>query len=101
MAYPISLQARELVCAILLGWTLGIHYDLLWGLRRLAAGLTVPLDLWFGVSTMCGCWLFALYIGRGCFHWSMILGLLGGSLLYFLTFSPLLRRFLRCCWFSL
>ena len=52
MAYPISLQARELVCAILLGWTLGIHYDLLWGLRRLAAGLTVPLDLWFGVSTM-------------------------------------------------
>ena len=50
MEQPLLLQARQFLLSAALGAALGLHYDLLRGLRRWARWLTHPLDLWFALS---------------------------------------------------
>ena len=97
MEYPVSQQMIQLAGSIAFGAALGLHYDLLRLLRRWKHALTIALDLWFGLTSLLACCLFALYVGDGWFHLFMILGTLGGSILYFLTLSPWVLRLLRHC----
>ena len=92
MEYPVSLQTMQLVSALVLGFALGLHYDLLRQIRRALSGLTIVLDLWFFLTTLLSCLLFALYAGRGQLHWFMLLTIALGATVYFLTLSPLVCR---------
>lgn len=94
MEYPVSLQALQLGLAALLGIAIGLHYDILRSLRRWKRRLTIVLDFWFGLTTLLWLCLFALYVFGGRFHLFLLLGCLGGSLLYFLLCSAPVLRFL-------
>ena len=68
MEQPLLLQARQFLLSAALGAALGLHYDLLRGLRRWARWLTHPLDLWFALSVLAANLWFALRIGGGQFR---------------------------------
>ena len=77
MEQPLLLQARQFLLSAALGAALGLHYDLLRGLRRWARWLTHPLDLWFALSVLAANLWFALRIGGGQFR---IFALVGSAL---------------------
>ena len=87
MELPVSAQAWQFFQSVLLGLGLSLCYDLLRGLRRLRPGLTWLLDLLFGLILTASLLLFAIYPGQGLFRIYAGLGLLLGTVLWFLTVS--------------
>ncbi|MBQ3356935.1 MAG: spore cortex biosynthesis protein YabQ [Oscillospiraceae bacterium] len=90
MELSLGLQGRQFLLAAALGLALGLHYDLLRGLRRVFRRLTVVLDLWFALTLLIGSLLFALYVGNGEYRIFMLLGTALGMAVYFLTVSRLI-----------
>lgn len=99
MELPLGLQGRQFLLAAALGLALGLHYDILRGLRRTARPLTAVLDLWFALTILISGLLFALYAGNGEYRIFMAVGTACGMTAYFLTLSrlilPLSVRFWR------
>ena len=83
MEQPLLLQARQFLLSAALGAALGLHYDLLRGLRRWARWLTHPLDLWFALSVLAANLWFALRIGGGQFRIFALVGSALGAAGYF------------------
>lgn len=90
MEQPLLLQARQFLLSAALGAALGLHYDLLRGLRRWARWLTHPLDLWFALSVLAANLWFALRIGGGQFRIFALVGSALGAAGYFAGPSRLL-----------
>lgn len=93
MSVELSRQTAEFFCAAGLGIALGLFYDVGRALRRERPGLTVPVDLSFGLIFFLTLWLTSIYT-RG-LRLYQCLGVFLGAGLYFLTVSPFLLRFWR------
>ena len=98
MEQPLLLQARQFLLSAALGAALGLHYDLLRGLRRWARWLTHPLDLWFALSVLAANLWFALRIGGGQFRIFALVGSALGAAGYFAGPSRLLLPVFGSFW---
>ena len=98
MEQPLLLQARQFLLSAALGAALGLHYDLLRGLRRWARWLTHPLDLWFALSVLAANLWFALRIGGGQFRIFALVGSTLGAAGYFAGPSRLLLPVFGSFW---
>lgn len=77
--------------SILLGLSAGLLYDLLRPFRRRMPRLTGTLDALYCVSVGSAAFLFLLRRSAGQFRGFVVLGVLGGAVLFFCAFSALLR----------
>ena len=96
MSLDPAAQARALGICLAAGVMLGLYYDLLRPLRllclpRLIGGLT---DLAFWASAALLLFTCALLLGDGRVRLYMAAGVMAGAAAYFLSLSPLIRRFL-------
>ena len=87
-------SARQLVLfgqSILLGLCAGVLYDLLRPFRLRAPRFTGLLDGAYCLAVGGGMFLFLLRRAEGQLRGFTVLGVLGGAVLYFCAFAPLLR----------
>ncbi len=96
MEISVSGQAATLGGALLLGMAVGLCYDII---RIPRAYLRLPLlggalDLLFWLIVTATLFLYATAAGGGEVRIFMAAALFGGTLLYFLVFSPWLRKFI-------
>ncbi len=86
-------QLHILLRAVLLGWSLGLLYDLLRALRRRCrwSGLSAALDALYGLMLFLLVFLFALRVGGGELRVFLLAGLAVGLLLFFTLCSAALR----------
>lgn len=95
MELPVSLQVVQLAWAAALGAGLAVQYDVLRVIRRRLRRTTHLLDLFFWLTTLAACLLFALYVGQGQFRLFFFVGIGCGSSLWFLTLSRPFCRLIR------
>ncbi|MBQ6432260.1 MAG: spore cortex biosynthesis protein YabQ [Oscillospiraceae bacterium] len=93
MELPLGLQGRQFLLAAALGFALGLHYDILRGLRRVVRQMTAVLDFWFALTVLISGLSFSLYAGNGEYRIFMLVGTAVGMAVWFLTLS---RLFLAC-----
>ena len=93
MGVQISQQLSAFLASILLGLGLGLVYDLLRAFRLAAPGrrLGCLLDGLYAAAVLAAVFYFTLAFGDGELRLYMVLGALGGGVLFFCLFSPLLR----------
>ncbi|MBE6954895.1 MAG: hypothetical protein E7449_03170 [Ruminococcaceae bacterium] len=92
MQQSVALQSLQFVLCGALGLALAVFYDALRALRRECHVPAWIADLLFCLGCLASMLLFALYPGRGEFRLFMFLGLILGSIFYFLTLSgPILH----------
>ena len=91
MRVDISQQLLSFGASILLGLTLGLLYDLLRSLRRSDARSISLADGLYCGAAFCAVFYFALSFGDGELRIYMLLGILGGGILFFCLFSQWLR----------
>ena len=90
MELSVAQQASSLVGAILLGFAIGVLYDLL---RLLRVRLHIPflgsaLDLLFWVATVAALFVYATGATGGQMRIYVLLSVFGGATAYFVTLSP-------------
>ncbi len=95
MEISLTGQAAALGGALLLGMAVGLAYDLI---RIPRAYIRVPLlgevlDLFFWLAVTAALFLYAIHSGNGEVRIFMAAALFGGAVVYFLLFSPWIRRF--------
>ena len=90
MELPVSTQAGELLASVILGWGLGIAYDLLRPLRR-GPRTTALTDALYCLLTLLALLAFLLYAGRGRLRIFALAGISAGAAAWFLTLSRPLR----------
>ena len=91
MGNQISQQMLTFVQSILLGLAAGVLYDLLRPFRLRRPGLTALLDAGYCLSVGAGAFLFLLRRGEGELRGFLVLGAVGGAVLFFCAFSHLLQ----------
>lgn len=91
MAIQITDQLRGFLLAVLLGAAAGIFYDLLRAVRRRYPRSTVPLDLLCCLCSGTALFLFTLRQADGRLRGFILLGAVGGGVLFFSTLSGPLR----------
>lgn len=91
MEHQISQQLLTFGQSILLGLLLGALYDLLRPFRLHVPRCTPLLDGLYCLTTGSACFLFILHRGNGDLRGFLLLGMIGGSVLFFAAFSSLLR----------
>ena len=92
MAQSVALQSLQFALCGALGICLAIFYDVLRAMRREWHIPAWMMDVLFSLGCLVSMLLFALYPGRGEFRLFMFLGVILGSIFYFLTLSgPVLR----------
>lgn len=89
MGNQISQQMLTFVQSILLGLAAGVLYDLLRPFRLRRPGLTALLDAGYCLSVGAGAFLFLLRRGEGELRGFLVLGAVGGAVLFFCAFSHL------------
>ncbi|WP_084234029.1 spore cortex biosynthesis protein YabQ [Papillibacter cinnamivorans] len=95
MTQSVSLQLTQFVNSILLGFAVGILYDLLRALRarRASAFLTALLDILFWLLAAGALFGFAMQVGFGELRIFMAAGAAGGGVIYFCSMSRFFFRF--------
>ena len=91
MGNQISQQMLTFVQSILLGLAAGVLYDLLRPFRLRRPSLTALLDAGYCLSVGAGAFLFLLRRGEGELRGFLVLGAVGGAVLFFCAFSHLLQ----------
>ncbi len=91
-------QAQQFLWSLILGLSLGICYDVLWGLRRTMPFLTWILDLFMGMILLVGNWLLFLYVGDGEYRIFFLPTTVLGFLLWKKTLSKYFRIVTRFFW---
>ena len=91
MAVQITVQLRTFGLSILLGLSAGVLYDLLRALRLRRPRLTWALDLLYCLTAGAALSLFVLRQGDGQLRGYILLGALGGGVVFFGVFSAPLR----------
>ena len=91
MGNQIFQQMLTFVQSILLGLAAGVLYDLLRPFRLRRPGLTALLDAGYCLSVGAGAFLFLLRRGEGELRGFLVLGAVGGAVLFFCAFSHLLQ----------
>ncbi|HJB30690.1 MAG TPA: spore cortex biosynthesis protein YabQ [Candidatus Oscillibacter excrementavium] len=91
MGPALAQPLQAFVQSILLGMAAGLLYDLLRAFRLKLPRLTAPLDILYCVTVSGAVFLFTLYRAQGQLRLYLCLGALGGCILFFTVFSPLLR----------
>lgn len=94
MAIHVTEQLRTFLLSILLGLGAGVLYDLLRAVRLRHPRLTAPLDLLYCQAVGLAVFLFVLRQSDGQLRGFILLGGLGGGVLFF----SLLSRPLRPVW---
>ena len=87
----ISQQLQLFARSILLGAAAGLLYDLLRALRQRCPRLTGPLDAVYCAGLCCALFFFTLRRAQGILRGYVLLGALGGAVLFFALFSAPLR----------
>ncbi|WP_409969720.1 spore cortex biosynthesis protein YabQ [Bengtsoniella intestinalis] len=91
MEIYITEQARVFVLSVLLGIAIGGLYDMAGAVRGHWPRLTPMVDVTFGLSALGAVFLFILRQSQGQLRLFVLLGILGGCVLFFTGLSPLLR----------
>ncbi|MBD9199049.1 MAG: hypothetical protein EGQ09_18760 [Clostridiales bacterium] len=91
MAFQITEQLRTFGWAILLGLAAGLLYDLLRAIRLRRPRMTWALDLLYCLAAGAALSLFVLRQGDGQLRSYILLGALGGGVVFFSLFSAPLR----------
>ena len=92
MGVVISQQLAAFLASGLLGALLGLVYDLLRSLRGLCRGRGLwAADLLYCAAVVVSVFYLTMTFGRGELRLYMVLGILGGAVLFFCLLSPLLR----------
>ncbi len=91
MGIYITEQVRVFVLAVLLGFALGGLYDVLGALRSRWRGLTGALDVTYCICLLGALFFFTLRQAQGQLRLFVVLGMIGGCVLFFTGVSPLLR----------
>ena len=92
MENQISQQLLVFVQAILLGLATGSFYDLLRPFRLRLPRLAPLLDGVYVLAVGAGCFRFVLVRAEGELRGFVVLGVIGGAVLFFSAFSSRLRR---------
>ena len=88
MAFQITEQLRAFGWAILLGLAAGLLYDLLRAIRLRRPRITWALDLLYCLTAGAALSLFVLRQGDGQLRGYILLGALGGGVVFFSLFPP-------------
>ena len=91
MGPALAQPLQAFVQSVLLGMAAGLLYDLLRAFRLKLPRLTSPLDILYCLTVSAAVFLFTLYRAQGQLRLYLWLGVLGGCVLFFSVFSPLLR----------
>ena len=91
MGPALAQPLQAFVQSVLLGMAAGLLYDLLRAFRLKLPRLTSPLDILYCLTVSAAVFLFTLYRAQGQLRLYLWLGVLGGCVLFFTVFSPLLR----------
>ena len=91
MEIYISQQLQLFARSILLGAAAGLLYDLLRALRQRFPRLTGVLDAMYCAGLCCALFFFTLHRAKGILRGYVLLGALGGAVLFFSLFSAPLR----------
>ena len=91
MENQVSQQLLVFAQSILLGLSIGVLYDLLRPFRLRFPRLTTALDSIYCLAVGFGSLLFVLHRAAGEMRGYFLLGIVGGAVMYFCGFSPLLQ----------
>lgn len=91
MGIYITEQVRLFVLSVLLGFGLGALYDVLGAVRKRWQMLTAVLDIGYCLCLLGSLFLFTLRQAQGQLRLFVVLGIVGGCVLFFTGLSPWLR----------
>lgn len=91
MGIYVTEQARVFLLAVLLGVAVGALYDMVGALRKQWSRATAVLDVGYGLCLLGAIFLFVLRQSQGQLRLFVLLGTLGGSVLFFTGLSGWLR----------